>query len=69
MHFGQNILKFSGKKIKFSFTPWMPIRNFFSCRVVEDWNKMPSEVKKKENSEHFLEQIQETQREELVPPI
>jgi hypothetical protein len=28
-------------------------RNFFSYRVVEDWNMVPGDIKKSENSEQF----------------
>jgi hypothetical protein len=36
-------------------------RNFFSIRVIEDWNSLPAEVKRVDNSESF-KAIYRTQR-------
>jgi hypothetical protein len=36
-------------------------RNFFSIRVIEDWNNIPAEVKRVSNSESF-KAIYRTQR-------
>jgi hypothetical protein len=38
--------------------PW---RNFFSIRVIEDWNSIPPEVKRVDNSES-VKAIYRTQR-------
>ncbi len=30
-----------------------PRRNFFSIRVIEDWNRIPADIKRVDNSESF----------------